>query len=141
MEKDGLQPTLICKRLLHRLLRGTGDLDSVQSQPCSSRSPVASTTNTLTTAKSFKEAVSSPARLLAPSLDCNNFEKRLAEAELSLKEHNQRYLDRKAEALGRQKRELNLIEYDVQETAEEADAGIDTFGSLLTKVDARFLQL
>ena len=61
----------------------------------------------------------------------------MAEAELSLKEHKleQRFqdLDLKAEALDRQKRELNLIVYNVQQTAEEADGGMDTFGSLLTK--------
>ncbi len=56
--------------LLHRLLRGASDLDSAQSQPSSSTSPVASPTNTLTPAKSFKEAVASPAR----SSDCNNFD-------------------------------------------------------------------
>ena len=48
--------------LLHRLLRGARDLDSAQSQPSSSASPVASPTNTPTPAKSFKEAVVSPAR-------------------------------------------------------------------------------
>jgi len=86
--------------LLHRLLCGASDLDSAQSQPSSSTSPVASPTNTPTPAKSFKEAAlkflacASPAR----SSDCNNFQKRLAEAKLSLKEHKQRFreLDRKA---------------------------------------------
>jgi len=117
--------------LLHRLLRGARDLDSAQSQPSSSASPVASPTNTPTPAKSFKEAVVSPAR----SSDCNNFEKRLAEAELSLKEHKQRFreLDRKAEALDRGKRQLNLIVYNVQETAEEDGDGVEAFLSLLDK--------
>jgi hypothetical protein len=117
--------------LLCRLLRGASDLDSAQSQPSSSTSPVASPTNTSTPAKSFKEAVASPAR----SSDCNKFEKRLAEAELSLKEHKQRFreLDRKAEALDREKRQLNLIVYNVQETAEEDDHGIEEFLSLLDK--------
>ncbi|KAL0039163.1 hypothetical protein WJX77_009788 [Trebouxia sp. C0004] len=50
--------------------------------------------------KSFKEAVASPTR----SSDCNKFQKQLAEAELSLKDHKQRLweLDRKAEALDRE---------------------------------------
>ena len=113
--------------ILHRLLRGARDLDSAQSQPSSSASPVASPTNTPTPAKSFKEAVVSPAR----SSDCNNFEKRLAnsEAELSLKEHKQRFreLERKAETLDRGKRQLNLIVYNVQETAEEDDNGVEAF--------------
>jgi len=58
--------------LLCRLLRGASDLDSAQSQPSSSTWPVASPTNTPTPAKSFKEAVASPAR----SSDCNKFETR-----------------------------------------------------------------
>ena len=51
----------------------------------------------------------------------NTFEKRLAEAELSLKEHKQKIweLDRKAETLGRQAKELNLMVYNVPETAEK----------------------
>jgi len=53
--------------LLCRLLRGASDLDSAQSQPSSSISPVVSPTNTPTPAKSFTEAVASPAR----SFDCN----------------------------------------------------------------------
>jgi len=100
--KADLLATLLC-----RLLRGASDLDSAQSQPSSSTSSVASPTNTPTPAKSSKEAVASPAR----SSDCIKFEKWLAEAELSLKEHKQRFreLDRKAEALDSEKRQLNLI--------------------------------
>ena len=77
--------------LLLRLFRDTSDSDSAQSQPSSSRLPVASATNTPASVKSFKEPVTSPARLPAPPFDCNNFEKRLAEAELSLKEHKQKF--------------------------------------------------
>ncbi len=73
---SGFQRT--CKTMLsqsgNRLLRGARELDSAQSQPSSSASLVASPTNTPTPAKSFKEAVVSPAR----SSDCNNFEKGLA---------------------------------------------------------------
>ena len=80
--------------ILCRLLRGASNLNSAQSQPSSSRPPAASPTNTPTPAKSFKEAVASPAR----SSDCIKFEKRPAEAELSLKKHKERLreLDRKA---------------------------------------------
>jgi hypothetical protein len=42
-------------------------------------------------------------------------------------------LDRKAEALDRKKRQLNLIVYNVQETAEEDDHGMEAFLSLLDK--------
>jgi len=42
-------------------------------------------------------------------------------------------LDRKAEALDRGKRQLNLIVYNVQETAEEDDNGVEAFLSLLDK--------
>ncbi len=100
--------------ILCRLLRGASDSDSAQSQPSSSTSPVASPTNTPTPAKSFKEAVASPAR----SSDCTKFEKRLAEAELSLKEHKERLreLDRKAEVLDRENRQLNLVVWILQMT-------------------------
>ncbi len=40
-------------------------------------------------------------------------------------------MDRKAEALDREKRQLNLIVYNVQETAEEDDNGAEAFSSLL----------
>ena len=65
----------------------------------------------------------------------NNLEKRLAEVELSLKEHKQKFreMDRKAEALNREERQLNLILYNVQETAEEGDGGVEAFDSLLDK--------
>ena len=90
--------------LLLRLFRDTKDTDNVESQPISSKLPAASATNTPAPVKSFKEAVVSPARLPTSSFDCNTFQKRLAEAELSFKEHKQkiRELDRKAETLGRQ---------------------------------------
>lgn len=121
--------------LLLRLFRDTNDSDSAQSQPSCSRSPVASATDTPAPVKSFKEAVTSPARLPAPSFDYINFEKRLAEAELSLKEHKQKFreLDREAEALDRERRQLNLILYNVQETATEDDDGLATLESLLDK--------
>ena len=75
--------------LLLRLFH-TSDTDSVESQPSSSRSSVASATATPAPVKSFKEAVVSPTRLPTSSFDCNTFEKRLAEAELLLKEHKQK---------------------------------------------------
>ncbi len=93
--------------------------------------PVASPERTPTPAKSFKEAVASPAR----SSDCNNYDNRLAEVELSLKEHKQRLqeLDRKAEDLDREKRQLNLTVYNVPETTEKDDYGVERFCSLLDK--------
>ena len=114
---------------LRRLRRGASDLDTSQSRLSTSTSPVASPTKTPTPAKRFKEAVGSPAK----SADCYNFETRLAEAELSLMEHKQRFreLNRKAEAS--EKGQLNLIVYNVQETAEEDDHGVETFLSLLNK--------
>ena len=122
--KPDLLAAILCS-----LLRDASDLDSAQSHPSSSASPAASPTNTPTPAKSFKEAVASPAR----STDCNSLENRLAEVELSLKEHKQRFreMDRKAEALDREERQLNLIVYSVQETAEEDDNGVKAFASLL----------
>ena len=80
------KPDLLAALLL-RLFRDTSDSDSVQLQPSSRRMPVASATNTPTPVKSFKEAVTSPARLPASSFACSTFEKWLAEAEFSLKEH------------------------------------------------------
>ncbi len=117
--------------VLCRLLRGASDLDSAQSQPSNSTSPVASPTNTPTPAKSFKEAVASPAR----SSDCTKFERRLAEAELSLKKHKERLqeLDGRAEALERENRKLNLVVYNVPDTADEDDHGTETLDSLLCK--------
>ena len=116
------KPALLAA-ILCRLLRGASDSDSAQTQPSRSTSPAASPTP----AKSFKEAVASPAR----SSDCTKFEKRLAEAELSLKEHKERLreLDRKAEAMDRENRQLNLVVYNVPDTAEEDG----TFTSLLDK--------
>ena len=75
---------------------------------------------------SFKEAISSPARSPVPSSHCNDFEKRLAEAEFLLKEHKQklREMDRKAEALDRQSKQLSLIVYNVPETAEKDTQGV-----------------
>ncbi len=56
--------------------------------------------------------------------------------ELSLKEHKQRSreLDRKSEALDRKRRQLNLIVYNVQETAEEDDQGMEHFFHSWTSV-------
>jgi len=81
----------------------------------------------------FKEAIASRAR----SSDCNNFENRLAEVELSVKEHKQRWreLDRKAEDLDREQRQPNLIVYNVPETLEkdDHDYGAEAFCSVLDK--------
>ncbi|DBB07797.1 TPA: hypothetical protein ACH3X3_009211 [Trebouxia sp. C0006] len=90
--------------------------------------PVASPERTPTPAKSFKEAVASPAR-------SSDYDNRLAEVELSLKEHKQRLqeLDRKAEDLDREKRQLNLTVYNVPETTEKDDYGVERFCSLLDK--------
>ena len=123
--KLDLLAAILCRRL-----RGASDLDSAQSQPSSSTSPVASPTNTPTPAKSFKEVVASPTR----SSDCTSFEKRLAEAELSLKEHKERLreLDRKAEALDMDKRQLNLVVYNIPDIAEDEN-GAETFSSLLSE--------
>ena len=120
--------------LLLRLFRDTSDTGSVESQPSSSRSPVASATATSAPVKSFKEAVVSPAGLPTSSFDCT-LEKRLVEAELSLKEHKQkiRELDRKAETLGRQAKELNLIVDNVPETAEKDSQGANALDSVLVK--------
>jgi len=117
--------------ILCRLIRGASDLGSAQPQPSSSRSRVASPGRTTKPAKSFKDAVASPAR---PS-ECNNFENRLAEVELSLREHKQRFreLDQKAEDLDRENRQLNLIVYNVPETTEKDNDGLDAFCSLLDK--------
>ena len=117
--------------ILCRLLRGASDLDSAQSQPSSSTVPVASLTNTSTPTKSFKEAVASPAR----SSDSTKFEKRLAETRVSLKEHKERLreLDGRAEALERENRQLNLVVYNVPDTAEQDDNGAETLVSLLGK--------
>ena len=106
-----------------------------RSQPSSSRSPVASATNTPAPVKSFKEAFTSPARLPASSFDCNTSGKRLAEVELSLKEHKQkiRELDRKAETLDRQAKELNLNVYDVPETAGKDSQDAAALDSLFIK--------
>ncbi len=84
---------------------------------------------TSTPAKSFKEVVASPAR----SSECNKFGNRLAELELSIKEHKQRFreMDRKAEALDREKRQLNLIVYNVPETTDKDH--VEEFCSLLDK--------
>ncbi|KAL3156403.1 hypothetical protein ABBQ38_000716 [Trebouxia sp. C0009 RCD-2024] len=119
--------------LLHRFVRGTSDLDSAQSQPPSSRSPLASTTNTPTHTKSFKQAVISPAKSPSTASNCNNFEKRLAEAELLIKEHKQKFeeLDRQNEALERKARQLNVIVYNVPQAAEEDDEGLQAIESLL----------
>ena len=118
--------------LLHRLLRGASDLDRAQSQPFNSTFHVASPANTPTPTKSFKEAVASP----ASSYDCNKIEKRLAEAERLLKDHKQRFreLDRKAEAeaLDSEKRQLNLVVYNVPDSAEDV-AGAEALDSLLDK--------
>ena len=106
------------------------DLDSAQSQPSSSTSPVALPTNTPIPAKSFKEVVASPTR----SSDCTSFEKRLTEAELSLKEHKERLreLDRKAEVQDMDKRQLNLVVYNIPDIAEDED-GAETLSSLLSE--------
>ena len=111
--------------ILCRLLRGASNLDSAQSQPSSSTLP-ASSMSTPRPAKSFQEAVASPAR----SSNCK-CEKRLAE--LLLKEHKQNLheLDQKAEALDREHRQLNLVVYNVPDTAD--DLGVETFLSLLGK--------
>ncbi len=93
--------------LLCRLLHDASDLGSAQSQPSSSTPRVALPPNTSAPAKSFKEAVASPAR----SSECNTFEKRLIEVERSLKEHNR-------EGNLRQ-HEQNLILYNVTEGDEE----------------------
>ena len=105
--------------LLCRLLRGASDFDSAQSQPSSSTPPVASPTNTPTPAKSFKEAVASPAR----SSNCNNVEKRLVEVERSLKEHKRegtlRQHEQRLEQLERWTKQQNLILYNGTEGDEE----------------------
>ena len=122
--------------LLLRLFRDTNDSDSAQSQPSCSRSPVVSATDTPAPVKSFKEAVTSPARLPAPSFDSSNFEKRLAKAELFHKELKQRFrdMDRQAEALDRETRKLNLVVYNVpEETKEDREDQVETFCSLLDK--------
>ncbi len=113
--------------ILCRLLRGASNLDSAQSQPSSSTLP-ASSMSTPRPAKSFQEAVASPAR----SSNCK-CEKRLAE--LLLKEHKQNLheLDQKAEALDREHRQLNLVVYNMPETAEADDNGEETSLSLLDK--------
>ena len=105
------------------------------NQPCSSRSPVVAATNTPVPVRSFKEAVTSPARLPASFFDCNTFEKRLAEAELSLEEYKQNFweLDQEAEALNRERRQLNLILHSVQDTAKENVNGLQALGSMLNK--------
>ena len=123
--KLDLLAAILCRRL-----RGASDLDSAQSQPSSSTSPVASPTNTPTPAKSFKEVVASPTK----SSDCTSFEKRLAEAELSLKEHKERLreLDRKAEAQERDKRQLNLVVYNIPDDAEDENSA-ETLSSLLNE--------
>ena len=69
---------------------------------------------------SFKQAVISPTRLPVTSSHCNTLEKRLAEAELSLKEHKQntRRLEEhglKLEELDRLSRRHNLILYNLSE--------------------------
>ena len=105
--------------ILCRLLREAGDLASAQSQPSSSTSPVASPERTPTPAKSFKEAVASPAR----SSDCNNVEKRLVEVERSLKEHKRegplRQHEQRLQQLERWTKQQNLILYNVTEGDEE----------------------
>ena len=138
MDCSGFEPIAkadLLAALLHRLLRGTSSSDTAQSQLSNSRPPAAPPTKNKTPAKSFKEAITSPARLPAPSPICNDFEKRLAEAELSLSKHKQRFreLDQQAEALDRQNRQLNVILYNVPDAAEEDDQGAATLQSLLGK--------
>ena len=72
--------------------------------------------------------MASPAR----SSDCTKFENRLAEAELALKEHKERLreLDRKADALDIDNRQLNLVLYNMPDTAED-ETGEETVTSLL----------
>ncbi len=105
--------------LLYRLLHDASDLGSAQSQPSSSTPRVALPPNTSAPAKSFKEAVASPAR----SSECNTFEKRLVEAERSLKEHNRegnlRQHEQRLEQLERWSKQQNLILYNVTEGDEE----------------------
>ena len=115
-----------------RLHCSTNDSENTQSKPSNSRLPPASATNTATPAKSFKEAVSSPASLPSPSLTATTL---LLPAELSLKEYKQKFWEtnRKAEALDRQGRQLNLLVCNVLETAEQHDSGRDAFLSLLDK--------
>ncbi|KAL3144351.1 hypothetical protein ABBQ32_004107 [Trebouxia sp. C0010 RCD-2024] len=123
--------------LLLRSLRGTSDLDSAQSQPHSSRSPLTLTKNSPTHIKSFKKAVTAPAKSPSLALNCKNFGKRLAEAEHLIREHKQKFeqLDRKSEALERQARQLNIdinvVVYNVPQTAEEDDGGTEAINSLL----------
>ena len=135
MDCSEFEPADLSAALHLRLFSDTGDTNSIESQPSSSRLPVASATNTSAPLKSFKEAVISSARLSASSFDCNIFEKGLAEAELSPKEHKQKVceLDRKAETLGRQAKGLNLTVYNVPENAEKDSQGADAFDSLLIK--------
>ncbi len=90
---------------------------------CTSAQPV-DTWHNCATGHCFKEIVASPTR----SSDCTKFEKRLAEAELSIKKHKERLqgLDGRAEALERENRQFNLVVYNVPDTAEEEDHGDET---------------